>query len=171
VDRRRKRAAKPANGRKALERHVVATQQRVRSCAGCGLCCTATYNVVQILPIEADRIVRFLATLPTAKQREFEARLAKTVKRNQLEDDATPRRYTCSFLEADFRCSLPLDVKPIACLAFNPITPDACDQEPDWYHRAHDAVAAENQSLGLDMSLRAIPIAVRAALQRAKPDA
>jgi Fe-S-cluster containining protein len=165
---RRNRTTSPEDARKALERHVVAVQRTIRSCSGCGLCCTKTYNVVQILPVEADRIARHLATLPPRALADFEAKLERTVKRHRLADDATPRRYTCAFLEDDFRCALPLAVKPIACLAFNPITPDACDQEPEWYHRAHEAVAVANRDQGHTNDLRAIPIATLAAIARSQ---
>lgn len=146
--------------RGALEAHVVAVQQSVRSCAGCGLCCTESYNVVQVLPIEGERIARHLDTLPAAERARMVARLRRCVDRYRLGDGTKPRRYTCAFLESDFRCALPLTVKPVACLAFNPITADACDQEPARYRAAHEPLAAENLRRGHDSRLRSIPVAV-----------
>jgi Fe-S-cluster containining protein len=152
--------------RRELERHVLDVQRTIRSCSGCGLCCTQSFNAVQILPPEGERIARHLASLPAERRAELEERVARTIRRHHLRDDAAPRRYTCAFLEADFRCALPLDVKPVACLAFNPITPDSCDQEPERYHAAHAEVEREDASRRRRGGLRAIPIAVRNALPR-----
>lgn len=143
-------------------------QRTIRSCAGCGLCCTEAFNAVQILPIEADRIANHLLGEGPASVAKWEKRLAKTVKKYGLADDGKPRKYTCAFFEADFRCALPIDVKPIACLAFNPIHEDACDQEPDWYHRAHAPVEKSNSESQLRNELRAIPIAVQDSLKRSR---
>lgn len=124
------------------------------------MCCTEAYNAVQILPIEADRVVRHLETLDLDSRKKWVERLRRTVERYRLGNGVRPRRYTCAFLEDDFRCGLPLDVKPIACLAFNPIHEEACDQEPTWYHDAHDPLEAENRERRRDERLRSIPVAV-----------
>lgn len=154
-----------ADPRRALERHVVKVQRTIRSCAGCGMCCTDRYNAVQILPLEGQRIAAYLDDLPEEQRSAWQRRIDATIRKYRLREDGKPRLYTCAFLEDDFRCALPLDVKPTACLSFNPITEDSCDQEPERYESVHQAVAAENRAAGLDATLNSIPIAVRAALR------
>ncbi len=161
--------ARPDEGARAraeLERHVVATQRSIRSCSGCGLCCTEAYNAVHVLPIEGERIARWLRAAPAKLRDALAARVGRALDQQpRLRTSKAGERYTCPFLEPDFRCALPLDVKPIACLAFNPITPDRCDQEPGRYHAAHAPLAEENRALGLERRLRSIPAAVARALR------
>lgn len=153
-------------GRARLERHVLAVQRDIRSCAGCGMCCTAAHNSMRILPWEAQRIATHLRTLSVARRNALVARLRVTSQRYRL---AGSRRretaYTCSFLEDDLTCALPLGVKPVACLSFNPLTPDACDQEPEWFARAADEVTRRNTEAGLSDEVEAIPRAVLRALE------
>lgn len=129
------------------------------------MCCTDRYNAVQILPIEADRIAAHMRELPAAERATLEKRISASIKKYGLELDGEPRLYTCPFLEADMRCALPLTVKPTACLSFNPLTEDHCDQEPERYERVHSGVVAANRAAGHDSSLHAIPLAVRRALR------
>ena len=110
----------------------------VRTCDGCGLCCTEAYNSVRILPIEAERIARHLDALAAAPARGLArpgsgSRSPRSASRPRL--DRQP--YTCPFLEPDFTCALPFDVKPVACLAFNPVTDDHCEMDVDRFDRAH----------------------------------
>src|SRR5688572_13480755 len=84
--------------RAALEAHVVEVQRTIRSCAGCGLCCTSAHNAVQILPLEAERVARWIEAQPAERSAELRARVERTIRRHRLEDDAEPRLYTCAFL-------------------------------------------------------------------------
>jgi len=155
-------------GRAALQRHVQQVQRTVRTCTGCGLCCTEAYNTQAILPVEAQRIARHLRTLPAARREALLERARRAVQRWRLRRaGARLPRYTCSFLQPDLRCALPLDIKPVACLSFNPLTPDACDQEPEWFAEAGAEVAAANRAAGLPARRRPIPVAVLDALARA----
>src|SRR5262245_4626762 len=121
-----------------LIEHVRSVQREVRTCEGCGLCCTETYNSVRILPVEARRIADHLASLPTTRRAALDARILESIRRFRLEPRVERQPYTCPFLEADFTCALPFDVKPVACLAFNPVTPDHCEMEVALFDRAHE---------------------------------
>jgi len=89
--------------RRSLEAHVVAVQERVRSCAGCGRCCTDAYNSLAVLPVEAERIRAHLDTLPPARAAALLERAREAVRRYALRRAGrAPVRYTCSFLEPDF---------------------------------------------------------------------
>jgi len=164
-------AAAPA--RAALERHVVQVQRTIRTCTGCGLCCTATYNTMQILPWEGARIAAHLQNLPASRRDTLVGRLRAAVRRWRLRrsdrDRAAGRllHYTCAFLEPDMSCALPLDIKPVACLSFNPLSADSCDQEPHWFRRAGQEVEARNRAAGLPMQREPIPVAALAALDDA----
>ena len=162
-----KSSSRKPSGRAALERHVRHVQRTVRTCTGCGLCCTETYNSQQILPVEAERIAAHLRTLPAARRDSLLERARRAVSRWRLRRSrAALPRYTCSFLDADLRCALPLGVKPVACLSFNPLTPDACDQEPEWFAPAGAEVTAANRAAGLSARRQPIPVAVLDALER-----
>jgi len=153
-------------GRAALQQHVLDVQRTIRTCTGCGLCCTAAHNAMTILPVEGERIVAHLRRLPARRRDELLARARAAVARWRLREARGVRRYTCSFLEPDMSCALPLDVKPVACLSFNPLTPDACDQEPEWFQRAGAEVAAVNRAAGRPARRRPIPLAVLDAAAR-----
>ncbi len=141
-------------------RHVQDVQRRVRTCTGCGLCCTETWNSQAILPIEAARIADHLRRLPAARREELLERARRAVARWRLERGRRLAHYTCSFLEPDMSCALPLDVRPVACLSFNPLTPDVCDQEPRWFARAGAEIESANRAAGLPDVRRPIPLAV-----------
>ncbi len=161
-------AERAERARAALEAHVLERQRSVRSCTGCGLCCTETYNAVHVLPVEGARIARWLQGGGRARRAELLARVRAALARTPaLRSSRAGVRYTCPFLEQDLRCALPLSVKPVACLAFNPITRDRCDQEPGRYHAAHRPIAETNRALGLEDRLRSIPAAVELALEKA----
>lgn len=145
--------------RAALQAHVLDVQRRIRSCAGCGACCTEAYNTMQVLPIEGRRIAGHLARLPPARRAALLERARAAVARWSLRRPGL-RRYTCSFLEPDLTCALPADVKPVACLSFNPLTPDRCDQEPDWFEGAWRELRAANRAAALPARRRPIPVAV-----------
>src|SRR5687768_4635001 len=103
--------------RAQLIEHVRTVQRDVRSCEGCGLCCTEAYNSVRILPTEAGRIATHLGTLPEARRKTLVVRMGAAIRKFRLEPRLDRQPYTCPFLEADFTCTLPFDVKPVACLA------------------------------------------------------
>ncbi len=147
-------------GRAALQRHVLRVQRTIRTCTGCGLCCTAAYNTLQILPWEARRIVEHLRQLPAGRLDGLLERARAAVARHRLGRARGLPRYTCSFLEPDMSCALPLDSKPVACLSFNPLTPDRCDQEPGWFERAGAEALAANRAAGLPARRAPIPRAV-----------
>lgn len=150
--------------RERLVAHVLDVQARIRSCAGCGECCTARYNSVRILPIEARRIAEHLATLSPARKPELLARIRRAIARSGLRRGGPVRRYRCPFLEEDRTCALPLDVKPVACLAFNPVHVERCEMETMRFFAAHDPVEAANARLGLPPERLPIPLAVHEAL-------
>lgn len=147
-------------GRAALQRHVLQVQRTIRTCAGCGLCCTEAFNTLQILPWEARRIVGHLQRLPAAQREALLERARAAVARHRLGRARGLPHYTCSFLEPDMRCALPLSIKPAACLSFNPLTPDHCDQEPEWFERAGAEALAANRRAGLPARRAPIPRAV-----------
>ena|GEM_PF-5603491 len=150
--------------RQRLERHVVEVQKTVRTCAGCGLCCTEAHNSVRIVSSEAERIAAHLQTLSTTRRAALLARVAQSIDHYGLR--ATKKQnYTCPFLEQDLTCALPLQVKPVACLAFNPLTPDACDQEPEWYAEAHAPELKASQKQASKPALKPIPVALMNALR------
>ncbi len=151
--------------RRALERHVREVQRTVRTCAGCGACCSAEYNAVRILPVEALRIARHLEGLPAGLRAELLARVEQAVAQYRLRAGGPKRRYTCPFLDPDLGCALPLHVKPAACLSFNPVDPDRCEQEPQWYFPAHAADERANRAVGLPEDEAPIPVAVLRALR------
>jgi Fe-S-cluster containining protein len=151
--------------RAALQRHVLEVQRTIRSCTGCGLCCTAAHNTMTILPLEAERIAAHLQRQPAAGREALLERARQAVARWRLRERGL-RHYTCSFLEPDMSCALPLHVKPVACLSFNPLTPDACDQEPEWFGSAGREVAEANRAAGRAARRRPIPQAVLEAFAR-----
>jgi len=152
------------SARRALERHVREVQSTVRTCEGCGACCTDEYNAVRVLPVEALRIARHLDGLPRDLRKHLLGRVAAAMDRYQLRPSGPKTRYTCPFLDPDRGCALPLHVKPTACLSFNPVDPDRCEQEPQWYFPAHDAEARANRGAGLPETDAPIPVAVHTAL-------
>lgn len=152
-----------------LEQHVLGIQKSVRSCEGCGLCCTEAYNSVQILPVEALRIVRHLDGLPPDRKRELVHRLRVATARHGLRDGGPKKTYTCGFLEKDMRCALPLHVKPVACLAFNPVDRDRCEMDEPRYFGAHAAVEDANAAAHFPDQKRSIPAAVLIALGETLP--
>ncbi len=154
----RRDAAEAARGR--LVAHVLDVQARIRSCAGCGECCTARFNSVRILPVEARRIAEHLATLSPAQGRELLGRIRRAIARSGLRRGGPVRRYRCPFLEEDRTCAVPLDVKPVACLAFNPVHVERCEMETMRFFAAHDPVEAANARLGLPPERLPIPLAV-----------
>ncbi|MSR74317.1 MAG: hypothetical protein EXS14_02440 [Planctomycetes bacterium] len=145
--------------RAALVAHVLKVQKSIRTCADCGLCCTEAHNSVRILASEAQRIADYLSSLPAVRQADLRRRLKATVQRAKMRGNAKVN-YTCSFLEKDMTCVLPMTVKPVACLAFNPLTPLDCDQEPEWYAKAHVGESKATCALEGKEVLRPIPVAV-----------
>ncbi len=148
---------------------MVWVQENVRTCQDCGLCCTEAHNAAEILPVEAERVAEHLRGLPPGERRGLVARLEATVKHYQLPKRGELVRYTCSFLQKDMTCALPLSVKPTVCLSFNPLTEDACDQESEWFHRVHDECEADNTLRGFASERLPIPVAVLRALSSSEP--
>lgn len=145
-------------------RHVIEVQETVRTCTDCGLCCTEAHNSVRIVASEARRIATHLAALDSGRRGTLLERVEASIRKYRL-SASKKSSYTCPFLEADLRCALPLDVKPVACLAFNPLTEDACDQEPEWYAEAHDVEVAASRSGPEEPPLKPIPVALMDALR------
>ena len=152
-----------SNFRRPLIEHVERVQKNVRSCSGCGLCCTEAYNAQRILRIEATDIADHLATLPARRRDALLHRVDAVIARYRLAKAHEARLYTCPFLEPDFTCALPFHVKPLACLTFNPTTKDSCDQESKRFDLALPALEAANRAAGHDGKLAPIPVAVKAA--------
>jgi len=146
--------------RRALERHVRDVQRTIRTCEGCGACCTDEYNAVKILPVEARRIVQHLEGLHEGLRAALLERVAQAVAHYRLEAGGPKLRYTCPFLDPNLGCALPLAVKPTACLSFNPLDPDRCKQEPEWYFPAHEADERANRAAGLSGDETPLPVAV-----------
>jgi 23S rRNA pseudouridine2605 synthase len=149
--------------RAQLVEHVRQVQRRVRTCEGCGLCCTAAYNSVRILPVEARRIARHVASLPGGRGEDLLGRLRLAVEKFGLKARGGRQPYTCPFLEADSTCALPFDVKPVACLSFNPVSEDRCEMDAGRFELAHAAAASENEAAGSSRLRVPIPVAVLAA--------
>ncbi len=121
---------------------------------------------MRIVPWEAQRIAEHLRELPETRREGLDERLRRAVRRWSLASTRGREvRYTCAFLEPDLSCALPLHRKPVACLSFNPLDPDTCDQEPEWFRRAGDEVERCNSAAGLPARKEPIPWAVLAALE------
>ncbi|HYC76182.1 MAG TPA: pseudouridine synthase [Planctomycetota bacterium] len=157
--------------RRRLVEHVLDVQRTIRTCERCGECCTDRHNTVRILPAEAERIAEHLRGAAAARRAEFEARLAAAVERYRLKPGDGAKRYTCPFLEEDRSCALPFDVKPTACLSFNPLSPDRCDMQSELFDAAHAAVEAANAAAAFVRRRVAIPVGVQAALAGRSPRA
>jgi Fe-S-cluster containining protein len=99
--------------RRDLVEHVLRVQSAVRTCEGCGQCCTEAFNSVAILPIEAVRIATHMADWARKNAPPSNA-ASKTPSSVGVSPSVTQRNYTCPFLEADMTCALPFDVKPVA---------------------------------------------------------
>jgi 23S rRNA pseudouridine2605 synthase len=155
--------------RAQLVEHVRDVQRAVRTCEGCGLCCTEAYNSVRILPIEASRIATHLRSLPDVRRAELAARISAAIARFRLEARIDRQPYTCPFLEPDFTCALPFDVKPVACLAFNPVDADRCEMDARRFEAAHGRAARGNKQAGLPALRVPIPVAVQAAMPGVGP--
>ncbi|MBI4882350.1 MAG: hypothetical protein HY812_22210 [Planctomycetes bacterium] len=152
------------DARAELIEQMKTAQQGIRDCAGCGLCCTAARNAVQILPIEGRGIAAWIERQGTAAARDFQQRLLRAIRRFHLGRGAA-RTYTCPFLTPEFRCALPASVKPVACLSFNPIERERCELEKRWYQRAFAGVKRQNARARLPSVLQPIPVAVLEALK------
>ncbi len=152
-----------------LIQHVLRVQRTIRTCEGCGQCCTEAFNSVAILPVEARRVAVHVATWSADRQKAYRARIESAIEQFSLRVGGKNRNYTCPFLESDMSCALPFDVKPVACLAFNPVSPDACEMDPRRFDAAHATAAARNQEAGFPERRVPIPVAVLAALDRKIP--
>ena len=108
---------------------------------------------------------------PARPRADLERRLRATIARYGLRRGGERKRYTCAFLEPDMRCALPLSVKPVACLSFNPLTPVDCDQEPEWYQPVHDEVLRASRAAAISTRRAPIPVVVLEALASAAPRA
>jgi 23S rRNA pseudouridine2605 synthase len=153
--------------RARLLEHVRRVQGSIRTCEGCGLCCTEAFNSVRILPIEGRRIAAHLGALPAARAAELLGRARDAVRRFRLRPGPARQAYTCPFLEPDATCALPFDVKPVACLAFNPVTAERCEMQDERFDAAHAAQEAANRAAGLASRRHPIPVAVLAASESA----
>ncbi|MFO0980494.1 MAG: hypothetical protein U1E76_01910 [Planctomycetota bacterium] len=152
-----------ARCKQQLVRKVLRIQQRI-SCTGCGLCCTERFNSVRILPVEAAVIAGHLQDLPAKRRRDLIDRMQRCVARFGLSRGNASVHYTCPFLEPDFSCALPFAVKPVACLSFNPVTEDHCDQNERDYFAVHDAIVQLNDDQVETRRRGAIPVVVLARL-------
>jgi len=104
-------------------------QQNV-SCQKCvGHCCTSKSNSMQITKAEAHDIYQHLKKEGLINQ-DLIDKLNETIELYRLEVEMPAlgkkinfrRTYTCSFYTPGATgCSLPFAVKPLGCLAFNPI--------------------------------------------------
>ncbi|MFH2000585.1 MAG: pseudouridine synthase [Planctomycetota bacterium] len=150
---------------RSLVRKVLEVQQKVRTCTDCGICCTAEFNCVCILPIEAIRIADYLRNLNPELRAGLEKRIAGVCERYRLGKSRKRKPYTCPFLEEDRTCALPFEKKPIACLCFNPLHPDRCEMNGKWFAVFYSSVERENKDLGLPCGHVPIPVAVTAALR------
>lgn len=157
-------AARAALLRGELGTHVAEVQREIRSCAGCGLCCTEAHNAVRILRVEAERIARWVASRSRRSRATLRARIDGTIRTYRLGRGAAAAHYTCAFLEPDLTCALPFDVKPTACLSFNPLDRERCDQEAERFRTVDEATALHNRAAGYGEQRLPIPLAVRDAL-------
>lgn len=124
---------------------------------------------MRTLPVEAERIAAHLRGPLSGRREEFETRMREAVTKYRLRPGASPKRYTCPFLEPDRSCALPFDVKPVGCLAFNPVNVDACDMDGARFAPAYAEVQRENEEDGFPATRAPIPVGVLAALAGKSP--
>jgi Fe-S-cluster containining protein len=148
-----------AQWKRSLIRNVLRIQDRV-PCTGCGLCCTESFNTVRILPLEARVIADHLRAKPGAEQAAWMQRLRAAVSRYRLTARGGAVGYTCPFLEKDLTCALPFEVKPIACLSFNPVDRERCEQSEQDYFSVFDRIERRNDQENEASRRAAIPVAV-----------
>ncbi len=126
--------------RKILIRHMEALEDQGMCCAGCpGTCCTFEANSMLLTPLEAEEIFNYLSTSGRVSG-EFRQRLEHTVKNYRLEPkypnqgkSFLRKTYTCPFFgHQELGCSLPREVKPYGCLAFNSHHPELKAGEHCW---------------------------------------
>jgi 23S rRNA pseudouridine2605 synthase len=146
--------------RAELIEHVRGIQATVRSCAGCGLCCTSQYNSVRILPVEARRIAAAVRSRQPKRRADLIARTRAAIAEFRLAARPERQSYTCPYLDPDLTCALTFSEKPIACLSFNPVTTDHCEMDAKRFARAHAEVEKENRAVGRDKLRLPIPVAV-----------
>lgn len=166
----------PPEIRRALLRdHMLELDQKGWSCSACtGVCCTFVANSMRITPVEAWDLRRYLESKGRWTPELIET-LKETVARYRLDQDAGDGRrslrktYTCPFYTNGPRgCSIHPDHKPYGCLAFNArrsgITEGGhCASAQDLLQERENAFPEElleNQTLRLDPSPRAIPLAL-----------
>jgi len=98
-------------------------------CSNCtGECCTSKYNSMMIGQEEAVLIVNYLRKSKLLTN-DLVDRLTETISNFRLNVELPQagsrpnlrRTYTCTFFNSGPKgCSLPAEVKPFGCLAFNP---------------------------------------------------
>jgi Fe-S-cluster containining protein len=148
-----------AQWKQSLVRKVLRIQRTV-SCTGCGLCCTERFNTVRILPLEGSVIAEHLREKPEREQAHWRERLRAAVARYRLTARRGAVGYTCPFLEKDLTCALPFDVKPTACLSFNPVNRDRCEQSDPDYFSVFDRIERRNAAEFTSRDRAAIPVMV-----------
>jgi len=148
-----------AQWKQALVRKVLRIQRSV-SCTGCGLCCTERFNTVRILPLEGRVIAEHVLAQPERERTTWEKRLRDAVARHGLTARSGAVGYTCPFLEKDLTCALPFAVKPVACLSFNPVDRERCDQNEHDYFSVFDRIERRNADELGDDKRAAIPLMV-----------
>ncbi len=114
------------NFRDALLEKIESNNKEEKNCEICpGFCCTYTSNSMQITPLEAFEIYQSLGKI----DEELREKLLKCIVDFRLDKEifisrykSVRRTYTCPFFQhKNVGCSLPFEVKPYGCLAFNPL--------------------------------------------------
>lgn len=137
-------------------------------CSGCvGECCTSRSNSMQITRVEAEDIRTHLLNAGLWSEA-LVARLRDCVREYRLAIELPRfgrrqnlrRTYTCPFYSAGPRgCSLPREVKPYGCLAFNPVRPgaagltDGCRSDQESLARADARSPASGDKLPIPLAL------------------
>ena len=97
------------------------------NCLTCeGTCCTYKANSMQITPLEAMDILKYLQGLDETLKEKLESCVSDyrlDVEIPTSRGRAFRKTYTCPFFTPGPKgCSLPKDVNPYGCLGFNPKT-------------------------------------------------
>lgn len=97
------------------------------NCIGCSAkCCTFRHNSMQITPVETKDLYEYLVSAGRWNE-ELIQTLKDVIRDNRLDSIGGHGRrelrktYTCPFFShGPLGCSIPPEVKPYGCLAFNP---------------------------------------------------
>jgi Fe-S-cluster containining protein len=114
--------------RETLLKNMFQLSNQGIDCLSCnGRCCTFERNSMKITRAEAEELYHYLLDNDLFNSK-LERKLQDCIREYRLDveistkkDHAFRRTYTCPFFVEDSkRCSIPPEVKPLGCLAYNP---------------------------------------------------